>query len=137
MLKETIKYEDYNGVERTEDHYFNLTKTEIMKMELGVKGGLTELIQRIISAQDTPALMEIFDDLIHKAYGVKSADGKRFEKNEENWLAFKESGAYDKLFMDLATDAEKAAKFINSIVPAELAAEAAKNAANPLLTTVQ
>lgn len=133
MLKETIKYVDYNGVERSEDHYFNLTKTEIMKMELGIKGGLTEMIQRIISAQDTPALMEIFDELIHKSYGVKGADGKRFEKNEENWLVFKESGAYDVLFMELATNAEKAAKFINGIVPADIAEEAAKQGGIPMI----
>lgn len=133
MLKKTIKYMDFNDAERSEDHYFNLSKTEIMKMELGVKGGLTEFIQRIISAQDTPALMEIFDELIHKAYGVKSADGKRFEKSEENWLAFKESGAYDVLFMELATDANKAAAFINAIVPAELAQEAAKQGGIPMI----
>lgn len=133
MLKKTITYTDYNGAERTEDHYFNLTKTEIMKMELSTKGGLTEMIQRIIAAQDTPALLEIFDGLIRKAYGIKAADGKGFEKSEAITKTFTESGAYDVLFMELVTDAEAAAKFINGIVPADLAAEAAKQGTIPMI----
>ena len=133
MLKKAITYTDYNGAERTEDHYFNLTKTEIMKMELSTKGGLTEMIQRIIAAQDTPALLEIFDGLIRKSYGIKAADGKGFEKSEAITKAFTESGAYDVLFMELVTDADAAAKFINGIVPADLAAEAAKQGTIPMI----
>ena len=45
MIKKTIKYVDFNGVERTEDHYFNLTKAEITEMQLGVKGGLDKYIE--------------------------------------------------------------------------------------------
>lgn len=134
MLKQTITYEDYNGAQRTEDFYFNLTKAEIMKMELSTTGGLTEMIQRIIAAQDTPALVDIFEKLILKAYGVKSPDGKRFEKSEELTNAFAQTEAYSNLFMELATDADKAAKFINGIVPADLAAEAAKQGGIPMIT---
>ena len=130
MLKETITYTDYNGTQRTEDFYFNLNKSEIMKMELSTTGGLTEMIQRIIAAQDTPALVDIFEKLILKAYGVKSPDGKRFEKSEELTNAFAQTEAYSNLFMELATDADKAAKFINGIVPADLAEEAAKQQGN-------
>ena len=32
MLKKTITYTDYNGVRRTEDFWFNLSKAEIMEM---------------------------------------------------------------------------------------------------------
>lgn len=133
MLKKTITYTDYNGTERSEVHYFNLTKTEIMKMELSTKGGLTEMVQRIIAAQDTPALLEIFDGLILKSYGIKDADGKGFVKNEAATKAFTESGAYDVLFMELVTDAKAAADFINGIVPADLAAEAAKQGNIPMI----
>ena len=83
MIKKTITYTDYNGTERKEDFYFNLTKAEIMEMEMSTKGGLAEMIQRIVAAQDQPAIIKIFKDLIVKAYGVKSPDGKRFIKNDE------------------------------------------------------
>lgn len=128
MLKKTFTYTDYNGVERTEDHYFNLSKAEVMEMEMSTKGGLAEMIQRIIAAQDAPAIIKIFKDLIHKAYGVKSADGKRFIKSDELWAEFEQTEAYSQLFMELATDADAASKFINAIVPADLNQQA--NAAN-------
>lgn len=130
MLKKTITFVDYNGNTRTEDFYFNLTKTELMKMEMSTTGGLGEMVQRIIAAQDTPALIKIFEDLILKAYGVKSLDGKRFEKSAQLSEAFAQTEAYDQLFMELATDADAAAKFINGIVPAEMAKELPKQLPN-------
>ena len=118
MLKKTITYQDYNGVERTEDFYFNLTKAEIMEMEMSTTGGLAEMIQRIVAAQDAPAIIKIFKDLVLKAFGEKSPDGKRFIKTEEGALAFSQTEAYSNLFMELATDADAAAAFVNGIVPA-------------------
>lgn len=117
MLKKTITYTDYNGVERTEDNYFNLTKAEIMEMEMSTTGGLTEMIQRIVAAKDAPAIIKVFKDLILKAYGVKSPDGKRFIKSKEISDAFSQTEAYSQLFMELATDADAAAEFVNGIVP--------------------
>jgi len=127
MLKKTITYTDYNGSQRTEDFYFNLSKAESMEMEMSTSGGLSEMIRRIVSAQDMPAIIKIFKDLILKAYGEKSADGKRFVKSEEISKAFAETEAYSELFMELATDADAAAKFVNGIVPKDTAnAENAK-----------
>lgn len=117
MLKKTISYTDYNGSERTEDFYFNLSKAEAMELELGTPGGLTGTIQRIIAEQDTPTIIKIFKDLILKAYGEKSMDGRRFIKSEEISKAFSETEAYSNLFMELATDADEAAKFVNGIIP--------------------
>ena len=136
MLKKTIEYVDYNNITRKEDYYFNLSKAEITEMEMGVKGGLTETITRIVAAQDSPAIIKIFKDLILKAYGVKSPDGKRFEKSEELSTEFAQTEAYSNLFMELAFDANKAAEFINGIVPADLAKEAAKEAKKRGLPTV-
>lgn len=119
MLKKTITYTNYNRVELTEDFYFNLTKAEIMEMELGTSGGLAEMINRIVAAQDAPAIITVFKDLILKAYGEKSADGKYFRKSREISEAFAQTEAYSVLFMELATDADAAAKFINGIVPAQ------------------
>ena len=127
MIKETITYTDYNGVERKEDFYFNLTKAEIMEMEMSTKGGLAEMIQRIVAAQDQPAIIKIFKDLIIKAYGVKSADGKRFIKNDEVVEEFVQTEAFSQLFMKLATDSDAASKFVNGIVPADMAKQLAAN----------
>lgn len=117
MLKKTITYTDYNDVERTEEFYFNLTEAEIMEMEMGTTGGMAEMIERIVAAKDAPAIIKIFKDIILKAYGEKSPDGKRMIKNDELREAFSQTGAYSKLFMELATDADKAAEFINGIIP--------------------
>ena len=124
MIKEPITYTDYNGIERTEDFYFNLTKAEIMEMEMSTTGGLAEMIQRIVAAKDQPAIIKIFKDLILKAYGEKSADGKRFMKSEEIRLGFEQTEASSQLFMKLATDADAAAKFVNGIIPADMAQQA-------------
>ena len=120
MLKKTIEYTDYNDVKRKEDFYFNLTKAEIMEMELSTTGGLAEMIQKIIDTQDTPQIIKIFKELVLKAYGEKSADGKRFIKNDEIRDGFAQTEAYSELFMELATDANAAAAFVNCIVPKDL-----------------
>lgn len=130
MIKETITYTDYNGISRTDDFYFNLTKAEVMELEMSTKGGLAEMIQRIVKAQDQPAIIKIFKDLIVKAYGVKSPDGKRFIKNQEVIDEFVQTEAFSELFMKLATDADAAAKFVNGIVPADLAKQANQLALN-------
>lgn len=120
MLKKTIKYTDYNDTERTEDHYFNLTKSEIMKMEMSTTGGMAEMINRIVAAEDAPAIIAVFEDLIARSYGVKTVDGKGFDKNPKHFEAFKQTLAYDELFMELATDDKAAAAFVNGIIPAEM-----------------
>ena len=117
MLKKTMTYTDYNGVERKEDFYFNLTKAEIMEMEMSQLGGLAEMIQKIVDSKDAPAIIKVFKELILKAYGEKSPDGKRFMKSAEISAAFAETEAYSILFMELATNADAAAAFVNGIVP--------------------
>ena len=123
MIAKTIKYKDFNGVEREEKFFFNLTKAEITEMELSTSGGLAECIKQIVEAQDTPQIIKIFKDLVLKAYGEKSLDGKRFRKVDDNGVplsvAFSETEAYSNLFMELATDDVKAAEFVNGIMPAE------------------
>ena len=125
MLKKIITYTDYNGVERTEPFYFNLSKAELMEMELGVTGGMTEMLDKIIAAKDAPSLMKTFKEMIMKAYGVKSDDGKRLIKSEELSIAFTQTEAYSVLFMELITDDKAAADFVNGIIPNEIQAEVA------------
>lgn len=117
MLKETITYFDFDGNERTENFYFNLTKAECMEMELGTAGGMQQMIERIISEKDNKKIVEIFKDIILRSYGEKSLDGKHFYKSPEISAGFASTEAYSELFMKLATDSEAAARFINGVVP--------------------
>lgn len=120
MLKKTTTYVDYNGVERTEDYYFNLTEAELMEWEMGTTGGLVEMIKKISASHDMPAIIKLFKELVLKSYGEKSADGKHFEKSEAIASAFSHTPAYSIIFMELATDAKAASDFVNGIVPAKL-----------------
>jgi len=129
MLTKTITYTDYNGVERTENFMFNLSKAELLQMEMGTTGGFSEMIQKIINTQDIPAIMAVFKDMILKSYGEKSSDGKRFIKSEELSTAFAQTEAYSQLYVELATDTKAGAEFVNGLVPAELAEEVAKEQA--------
>ena len=129
MLKKIITYTDYNGVERTEPFYFNLSKAELMEMELGVTGGMTEMLNKIINAKDGPSLMKTFKEMIMKSYGVKSDDGKRLIKSEELSIAFTQTEASSVLFLDLITDDKAAADFVNGIIPNEIQAEVAAQTA--------
>lgn len=117
MLYKTITYTDYNGTERTEDFYFNLTEAEVMEMEMSTSGGLAEMINRIVAAQDAPSIIAVFKKLLLKAYGVKSPDGKRFIKSDALSEEFSQTEAYSQLFMELATNSDKASEFVNGIVP--------------------
>ena len=123
MYKKTITYLDYNGEEIKEDFYFNLTKAEILEMQLGKEGGLAEKIQTIVDSKNVPELIKIFKELILRSYGKKSDDGKRFIKSPELSREFTQTEAYSELFMELATDSDAASAFINGIIPANLAKE--------------
>lgn len=123
MIKKTIEYVDYNGENRKEEFYFNLSKAEVMEMEMSKNGGLSEYIQRIVKSSDNAAIIALFKEIICKAYGEKSLDGKRFIKNKELTEAFVQTEAYSELFMELATNADEAAAFINGIIPKNMNVE--------------
>lgn len=131
MYKETIKYLDYDGNEREEDYYFNLSKGEIAEMELSTAGGLEKALTNIINSKDQKRIVETFKEIILMSYGEKSPDGKYFMKKDENGRPlvdkFVQTEAYSELFMKLATDSKAGAKFINGIVPKELSEAAEKN----------
>lgn len=120
MLKKPITYTDYNGNERTEDFYFNLSKAEVMELEMSVNGGLAAMYNRIIAAQDNATLIAEFKKLILMSYGEKSLDGKHFVKSEELSNAFAQTEAYSNLFWELATNTDAASEFVNGIMPANL-----------------
>ena len=124
MLKKTITYKDYDGVERTEDFYFNLSKTELSEMQLSQEGGLDNLIRKISQEQNIPELLKVFKQIVAKAYGVKSADGKHFRKSKEIFENFESTVAYDELFFEFISKPDIAAAFIKGIIPADIAEQA-------------
>lgn len=120
MLTEKITYVDYNGLERTETYYFNLTKAEIAEMELSKEGGLTEYMQKLVDSKDAGTILDIFKKILLKSYGIKSEDGRRFIKSDEISKEFSETPAYSELYMRLAFDGKAAAEFIRGIVPEDV-----------------
>ena len=130
MVVEKIKYTDFNGVEREEEFMFNLTEAEITEMELTTEGGLSDSIKKIVSAQNTPQIIETFKMLLLKSYGEKSADGRRFVKSEELSKEFTQTNAYSQLFMKLATDDKSAVAFINGIIPESMRERVAEDSSN-------
>ena len=117
MYKKTITYEDFNGNTRTEDFYFNLTRSELIKLEVGRDGGLDTYLQKIVDAKDAPEIMDAFENIILSSYGVKSDDGRTFKKSKEISADFANTNAYDKLYTELCTDSDAAAAFVNGIMP--------------------
>ena len=124
MFKETVTWEDFDGVERTEDFYFHLSKAELVDMETSVEGGMVKLLEKIIAEQNKQKILEYVKKFITMAYGEKSPDGRRFMKEDENgrplYKKFIETEAYSILFMKYAKDDSSFASFINGIVPSDL-----------------
>lgn len=128
MYKKTVTYTDFDGVERTEDFWFNFTKAEITEMQLMTDGGLDKYLKRIIKSKDNKAILTAFKELVLKAYGVKSDDGRRFIKNDKIRAEFAQTEAYSDIFIELATDEDAASAFINGVTPN---VEAPKNQVAP------
>lgn len=130
MFAKKITYTDFSGETRTEEFLFNMSKTDIVQWQYSVKGGIDSLFKKVVNENDQTALVSLVKDLIHRAYGEKSLDGKKFEKRRNGVdLAddFEQTAAYDILFMELVSDAQAAAAFVNGIMPPELIAAATNN----------
>lgn len=123
MLKRDIKYEDFNGVEVVEPFYFNLTRSEIVTLEVEETEGLRAMLQKMIDSQDNKNIWAKFKEIILLAYGEKSEDGKRFVKNDEIRENFSQTAAFDALLTELISNEEAASVFIIGIMPKDLAAK--------------
>lgn len=135
MLKKTITYEDWNGNTRTEDFYFNLTKVECTELEYGLGPGMTlsDSFQTLIDTRDMGTIIKVIKDILLKSYGIKSDDGKRFMKSPEISKAFEENPVFDKIYIELVTDAKKAADFMTALIPKDLTEKLGPNPSEALL----
>ena len=123
MLKKTITYTDYDGTERTEDFWFNLSKTELTKLDAELPGGALGVLRKIIDKKDRKALVDFIETLILRSYGEKTLDGKRFVKTPEMAEEFMQTPAYDELFMSILSDTDSQTSFINGVIPQSMAKE--------------
>ena len=121
MRKETRSYIDWDGNERTEDFYFNLSRAECISLNNKTPGGLGSVLEKIVNANDTGTIQSTFEDLLGRSFGVKSDDGRRLMKgkNQEYFQAFAETPAYDDLMCDLISIPGYAAEFFNDVIPTE------------------
>jgi hypothetical protein len=126
MLRRPIKFVDLDGVEREEEFLFNLSKTDLIKMEAETEGGLHYRIDRITREKNVAKLIQEIAEIVKLAYGERSDDGKRFVKSPEISKAFSETPAYDALIWELSTSDEAAATFFKGVMPQELEAEVQK-----------
>ena len=117
MYKKTIKYTDYNGNEREEDFYFNISNAELVEMEVSEAEGLAEKFRKIIASNNGALIMKTFKDFILKSYGIKSPDGRNFDKSDEIARSFEHTEAYNVFFYEICTNAGEAAKFVNAVLP--------------------
>lgn len=127
MYKYTVKYHDYNDVEREEDLYFNLTKAELMRMEMSQAGGMEAMLQQIIKEQDNKKIYAMFEEIVQSSYGVKSLDGRKFIKNQEVLDDFVQTEAYSEIVMHMLEDPDFANEFIRGIFPVDIQEQMAKN----------
>lgn len=119
MVKKTITYLDYNDKPITEDFYFNMSRVDMMDFNFDYDGGMKAYIEKIVAEEDNKKIYYFFKELLLKSYGKKSADGKRFVKNEEATQEFAESEALSELIFKLMNDENEAAAFVNGIIPKE------------------
>lgn len=136
MLKKTIKYVDFDGNERSDECYFNLSKSELTEMEMSENGGFDKYLEKIVETKDTKKIYQMFKEIVLMAYGEKSYDGKHFikKKTVDGQVIrlrdeFEQTGAFDELMMELLSDEKASADFINNVVPKELAENMAKQIA--------
>lgn len=130
MIEKTIKYEDYNGNTLEEKFYFNISKAEMMRMQMSHSGGYDEYLKRIIAAKDEPSLYKAFEELVMLSYGVKSEDGKHFIKSKEATTLFMQSEAYSELIMEFFSNTDAVIEFVKKILPKEAVEAAEKEIKN-------
>lgn len=119
MYTKSVKYVDFDGNERTEDVRFNFTQEELVRLNLSKEGGLEYYLNKLIQTRNVKEVAEILREVLLKAYGEKSPDGKRFDKSDEIRNNFANSAMFSDIYMELANDPDKCAEFFKKIVPQE------------------
>ena len=130
MHSHTITYENFNGETKTKVVNFNLTEAELTKLQkdyLDV-GGINKVMDEAIASGDTKQLLDFFELLVHRSYGIKSADGEEFDKSPEIMAHFEFQAYYSNLYMSFFEDEGRVGQaFIRAVMPPELIRKAEAN----------
>lgn len=116
MLKKVVKYVDFEGEERSDTLYFNLTEPEVVRLDVQFEGGLEEYISNLDEKVAPENILSLFEKVIRASYGEKGEDGRHFIKNEEMIDMFNQSAAYAALFVELVQNADQATIFFNGLL---------------------
>lgn len=130
MHRHPITYENFNGEPRQKDLYFNLTEAELTKMQKDYLhvGGIQVVMQAAIDSGDTRKLLDFFELLVHRSYGIKSEDGELFNKSPQIMADFENSAFYSPLYMSFFQDEGRVGQeFIKKVMPKELINKAEAN----------
>jgi len=119
MYKKNITYTDFNGDERTDAFYFNLSDAEILELQVSYGGDMSRIMRNMLEKRDAKGLLGIITNLIQTSYGEKSSDGKRFMKNQEIRDSFVTTDAYSKLVLELLNDDKEFEKFMTNVIPSD------------------
>ena len=129
MIKQILTFDDFEGNPVTEVHYFHLSKSDLIDMELASdnEGGMAEQLTAIGKSGNGRQIMEAFKDIVSRAYGLRDEENpQKFLKSAEISSTFMHSLAFDALFSKLLTDSNFAAEFVNGVIPRDLVALAEK-----------
>ena len=130
MHSHTITYENFNGETKTKVVNFNLTEAELTKLQkdyLDV-GGINKVMDEAIASGDTKQLLDFFELLVHRSYGIKSDDGEIFHKSAELMAEFENMAFYSDLYMSFFLEEGAVGQaFIRAVMPADLIAKAEAN----------
>lgn len=119
MFSKLIEYEDFNGEKTSKVFYFHVSKAELLELAAG-GNEMLERIKRIIASNDGKAILKEFRELIWLSAGVRSEDGQRFIKDDAAKAQLFESPAYDQLLLELCTNAEASAAFVQQLIPEKM-----------------
>ena len=133
MFSRTFEFKGYDGEMHKETWWFNLSETELYKLELGTVGGVNGMMNRMLREERPDKIVDMFEKIILTSVGERSADGRRFLKKPRVGMPwgevaedFRETPAYDQLFLELVSDGKKLSAFLKGVIPKELADQLAK-----------
>lgn len=138
MHKKTITYNDFDGNKRTEDAYFNLTKSEMIEFALDLPDGVSDTVDKdtleknpdmaaskLSNMLGKKGVYNFIKDLVLKSYGVKKEDGRRFAKQDENgrplYIEFAQTMAFEAVMEEFRNNDVAAAEFVKAVIPGDTA----------------
>lgn len=123
MLKKRITYTNFEDEEVTETFYFNLTKADLMEMEVSKRGGLNGYIERIQETNDAGLVFEELKSLMSRSVGRLAPDGRGFSRSQQIRDEFMNSEAFSNFILEMLTDPQLAAEFIQGLIPKNIESE--------------